>query len=192
MLDTLQWLRAIRYLWLGSFIKLFLNLLLPAEISHYVSVIKLLSLSALHLPSACCLLCQAKAGTACITFLLSQQSPRRALPTGAPGRVHSRWREKGPAPFCWSVRASWLCWGHPYFSLPWPRQLSPPAAVESSFHFTNTGRISLVQLPQRHQHQEKQCPRLNSLGPGPTSPRSTSFEILVIPPSSCGCYSVIA
>lgn len=175
-LDTLQWLRSIRYLWLGSisFIKLFLNLLLPAEINHYVSVIKLLSLSALNLSSSYCLLCQAKAGTLCITFLLSQQSPCRALPTGAPGRVHSWWRERGPAPF-WYVRASWLCWGHPYFSLSWPRQLSLPAAVESSFHFTNTGRIILVQLPQRHQHQEKQCPRLNSLGPRPTSPRSTSF-----------------
>ena len=130
-------------------------------------------LSALHLPSSYRLLCQAKAGTRCITFLLS--SLRRALPTGAPGRVHSWWREKGPAPFCWSVRSSSHCWGRPYFGLPWPRQLSPPAAVESSFHFTNTGGISLVQLPQRHQHQEKQCPRLNSLGPGPTSPRSTSF-----------------
>lgn len=58
MLNTLQWLRAIRYLWLGSilFIKLFLNLLLPTEINHYVSVIKLLSLSALNLSSCYCLL----------------------------------------------------------------------------------------------------------------------------------------
>ena len=65
VLDTLQWLRAIRYLWLGSisFIKLFLNLLLPTEINHYVSVIKLLSLLALNLSSSYCLLCHAKAGT---------------------------------------------------------------------------------------------------------------------------------
>lgn len=152
MLDILQWLSAIKYLWLSLSIKSFLNLFLPTEINHYVSVTKLLSLSAPNLSYFYSLLCHAEAGTLYTTFLLSQECPCWALPTGG-AREHAQLVEGEGTWTCSSllVHAGFLILSGsplPYFTQ--ATAVESKEAVESSFRFTNAGRISLVQLPQRH------------------------------------------
>ena len=98
------------------------------------------------------LLCHAEAGTLSTTFLLSQECPCWALPIGG-ARKHAQVVEGEGAWTCsfLLVHGGFLILSGsplPYFTL--AMAVESKEAVESSFRFINAGRISLVQLPQRH------------------------------------------